>query len=521
MKHLLVRISFLLLISSQAFGQQTHFIYLQTESRDPFYVLLNKKNFSSSSIGYLIIPKLPNGEYNVRLGFAKNAGAEQDYILQVKDNEQGYLVKEFGEKGWALFNLQSLELQYAGAINKDRNNVAALQQAEANEKEKADASLAAVETKRKLDEQTLAVAKEKADAMAMEAKRKADETAAATAKDNTNAAAVEAKRKADEMLAAEEKKKVDEIALAAEKMKTSALALETKKKAEQLTSDVAAEKVRNEAEEAKLVIEKPLVSEPVPVTNIKAIGSLDSRAPRLVNQVRTDSGIIYKYAVTNADGQDTVNAYIKGAMQMVAIIPAEKKEPEPNEMTGRDADSVTKKDPVKFLNMDFKQDSTKADAGLIEPIFNKTNTPPVKENIENKKPDTLTANLEKTLTSIPKWDSHVRMDTIAKQGATATISNINCKAQADDKDFFNLRKKMAAEEGADEMVMLARKTMKEKCFTTLQVRNLSVLFLNDADRYQFLDAAYPFTSDASQFVTLNDLLFDPYYVQRFKAMIRK
>ena len=115
----------------------------------------------------------------------------------------------------------------------------------------------------------------------------------------------------------------------------------------------------------------------------------------------------------------------------------------------------------------------------------------------------------------------VKKDSSLVVASVLKLPNSNCRAEADEKDFFNLRKKMASEDGADEMVMVAKKAMKEKCYSTMQVRNLSVLFLNDADRYQFLDAAYPFTHDAYQYNTLINLLYDNYYVQRFKSMIRK
>ena len=67
----------------------------------------------------------------------------------------------------------------------------------------------------------------------------------------------------------------------------------------------------------------------------------------------------------------------------------------------------------------------------------------------------------------------------------------------------------------------AKKALKEKCYTTEHVRNLSVLFLSDAGKYQFLDVAYPFTYDSYKYSSLVDLLKDNYYIDRFKAMIRK
>ena len=80
---------------------------------------------------------------------------------------------------------------------------------------------------------------------------------------------------------------------------------------------------------------------------------------------------------------------------------------------------------------------------------------------------------------------------------------------------------MVAEDDPDEMLNVARKSFKEKCFNTVQVKNLSVLFLTDETKYRFLDTAYPYTSDPQQFKSLVDQLTDSYYINRFNAMIRE
>jgi hypothetical protein len=46
---------------SPANAQQNHFIYIQAENNQAFYVKLDKKVLSSSVSGYLIIPKLTDG----------------------------------------------------------------------------------------------------------------------------------------------------------------------------------------------------------------------------------------------------------------------------------------------------------------------------------------------------------------------------------------------------------------------------------------------------------------------------
>lgn len=103
--------------ASFAKGQQVYFVYLQTENRQPFYARLNEKLYSSSASGYLIIPKLQNGEYNFVLGFPKNEWPVQNITVMVNNRDLGFSFKNFAEKGWGLFNFQSMEILMATAGN--------------------------------------------------------------------------------------------------------------------------------------------------------------------------------------------------------------------------------------------------------------------------------------------------------------------------------------------------------------------------------------------------------------------
>ena len=106
-------VSFFVLFSFGLVAQQNHFIYLQTENKQPFYVKLDKKLLSSSASGYLIVPKLQDGAYTLTIGFPKNIWPEQNITCSVNKKDDGYLLKNFGDKGWGLFNLQTLEVVMA------------------------------------------------------------------------------------------------------------------------------------------------------------------------------------------------------------------------------------------------------------------------------------------------------------------------------------------------------------------------------------------------------------------------
>lgn len=105
-------------------AQQNRFIYIQTENRQPFYVKLDKKVFSSSNTGYVIIPQLTDGSYTLQVGFPKNEWAEQSIPCTVDKKDAGYMLKNFGDKGWGLFNLQTLEVLMAGSGSSTKAAVA-------------------------------------------------------------------------------------------------------------------------------------------------------------------------------------------------------------------------------------------------------------------------------------------------------------------------------------------------------------------------------------------------------------
>ena len=99
-------------------AQQNHFIYIQTDNKQAFYVRVNEKYYSSSSTGYMIIPKLVNGTYSLSIGFPKNEWPLQVIPVVVNNNDQGFSLKNFGEKGWGLFNMQTMEVAMGGTVQR-------------------------------------------------------------------------------------------------------------------------------------------------------------------------------------------------------------------------------------------------------------------------------------------------------------------------------------------------------------------------------------------------------------------
>ena len=138
---------------------------------------------------------------------------------------------------------------------------------------------------------------------------------------------------------------------------------------------------------------------------------------------------------------------------------------------------------------------------------------PAGSNAWQKPPAAPVAAAEKKFLDIPVTAA----DTLAKK----TVPANTCSRKAGESDFLRLRKKMAASTTDDGMIREARKGFEEKCYTVKQVRNLGALFLNDAAKFQFFEAATNYISDAENLPLLGDDLKNEYYLRRFKKVLEE
>ena len=105
--------------------------------------------------------------------------------------------------------------------------------------------------------------------------------------------------------------------------------------------------------------------------------------------------------------------------------------------------------------------------------------------------------------------------------SSVPVRNSNCTEVAGDNDFVKLRKRMAAQNSDALMIQTARKAFSARCYTTLQIRNLSTLFLNDQTRFQFFQMAFAFVYDPANYNILEDQLLDENYKERLRSLLRQ
>lgn len=462
-------------VCSHLFAQEKHFIYIQADNKQPFYVILNGKNYSSSSIGYIILSKLDNGNYTITIGFPKNIYPEQNFDLSIDNRDYGYALKNLGDKGWGLFDLKTLDVVKANTNTSERN-ITAVQPAKPNPFGEMlsdvvnDSTLTKNNVVSRIDTN--------ASAANVEVDTVNKQTAASAA---TN---VEGENTPDSTAvvtnAEQEDDNTDSTAVAAN---------ETTKQEE------------NEDTSASL-------------------SDFDTKGIIKAEESNTTDGTNLVFIDFNKSVNDTIRVFI----------PSSASDSNRSEETTVEPSTVT------------TTAKTAADSNAIESLPKTNNPAPANNNIatlenitsSNDKGDSSSKEAGKQVTN-PFYNGTVsnnndNANTEATQQtqtdsstATATDKSMvrsSCDDMANDKDITKLKRKLVTETETDVMIQTVKKGLKGKCISTDNVRELGRLFISDESRYSFFDAIYPYVYDYGDFSSLENQLFDNYYRNRFKALLR-
>ena len=497
-------------------AQQSRFIYLQTENKQPFFVKLDNKILNSYPLGYLIIPKLEDGLYSFVIGFPET-NYEEEFNCSIKNKDLGFIIKNAGEKQWQLLNVQTLTVIIPGDIvtkpvttyeketdpfstmlanvvhdstilRKDvSKEIPKEKSKDQNQKDSATNVVATIDVTTSKQDKTLMNDSSKKDSSKeitfLKPDKQEQKDTIKTIVSNTDVAI----NKPDNTVMGDSNKK--DIAKEMLPEKSSDINQKDTAKIIPLNSDVVLSK------SDKTVLsdagKKDVVKEALPEKSNNEVTknnySLQSSIPN--NDVAIVRSVIKrKLKKSSKDGVELmyVDDYGEAKDTIRIFIPSDKK---------------------KQNEEEIKTTEVVVTAPVTQPVTQPDN----KQNV-NEKPDDKISTPQKDIIK-PTVKEPVFIN--------SPMINSDCKNFATDEDFLKIRKKMVAENNDEDMIRAAKKVFKTKCFTTEQIKNLSVLFLKDEGKYMFFDAAYPFASDSDQYYTLEKQLTDAYYITRFKAMIHK
>lgn len=499
-------------------AQQDRFLYLQTENRQPFFVIIENGIFNSSPLDYLIIPKLDEKLYSLVIGFP-DSNYELEFNCSIKNKDIGYIIKNTGDRQWKLLNLQTQNFIIAADI-KIKKEIAY---------EKATDAFSIMLANAVRDSSILLTDVTKS-IIAKNLNEQNHQDTLKTFTTNNDATL----SKVDNSLGKDSTSKevagrIPEIPDGVHKKDTapqiiSITEVPTATSDKQLKIDSIN---RNDAAK-ELPAQKPVVQNQKDtmqiVSNEATIGnSVKNNKSRKRNKLLQDSAGIRKGVAKaakperiseNKDTIQNVNADNAAVLRSIIKRKIKSNNKEGIEMVYIDNDGNTK-DTIKLFIVNDKKKKNDAEIKVPEQIITASG---------EKKPDTLSLKVidrKKALYKITKEEREIINEANSESVIRSAMINSDCKTFAADEDFLKVRKKMVAENNDEEMIKVAKKTFRSKCFTTQQIKNLSVLFLKDEGKYMFFDAAYPFVSDSDLYYTLENELSDNYYITRFRAMIHK
>ena len=107
-----VLIAWAVLAGLRLAAQSPYFIYLQSEPAASFSVTCKGRTVRSSQSGYLIIPNLTDSVLQLVVSFPGQTHPDHSFMVHTQYNDQGYLLKDYGEKGWGLLDWRKLVVTY-------------------------------------------------------------------------------------------------------------------------------------------------------------------------------------------------------------------------------------------------------------------------------------------------------------------------------------------------------------------------------------------------------------------------
>jgi hypothetical protein len=458
---LIIFLLFALVLSIKA--QQNRFIYIQTESKQTFYVKMDKKILSSSASGYIIISKLIDSTYNISFGFPKNEWPEQNVTIMVTGADAGYLLKNFENKGWGLLNLQTQQVLMPERKPQDP------QASDTQFNEDAFSNILSAVVNDPSIRQKRVIIKDTITA------------------DNTITGSLEVKPvikdTASVNIAVVVKNETKETI---NKQKTDLQDTAFVDKAAMINTKL---NPGNKDETAPLVVQekKTIEKNKIAISKLNADTAVD--------------GIRMAYLDISKQNVDTVKVFIPfndKSINKESVIVVENK---------------IEKPAVKPVLIQPKAESKNKDSRFIDMELPNPN---LKQEINSPKADTIMiAEKQPVETELAADSSKNELESKVK------MVKSDCKILATHDEFLELRKIMAAENTDEAMKNAARKQFKNSCFTTEQIKNLGVLFITEEEKYKFYVAAYPFVSDSQNFGLLQQELKDNYFVIRFRAMLNQ
>jgi hypothetical protein len=457
----------LLMATFPALAQERHFIYLQADNEQAFYLKVAGETRSSTPAGYIILPRLVDSSIEFVVGFPLNKYPEYSFRVGGIEHDRGYALKDFGSKGWGLFDLQSMDVSMGKPVSKGDPLV----------KPK---PIAAVR-----DSFATILASVVGDSAVMDASLIVKQSELETKPAILTPTRTDSGMAKPSAPAAVQRRSVDSAT-------AIAIVADRKQPVQSLPqrSDTATLATKAGTEKEIVPYEKPSKNQNDTIGTVRM--TLPETLPvRAATATKDTLTAPMKQTTVRPLRQDTASITLSGkplpADTSTAVrtqtAPASQAAPRP----------VYAAVPKKLLEF--------SDSSGWQIVFS--------DRDDQGKLDTVSI-----------WvPSRGYLSPGAPGSGTARPERTDCQGMVSVSELGQLRRRMEAIPDEDAKVAAALREFRLRCFTTEQVRSLLVVFFREEGRFKLLDAAYPRIFDPQVFLSLEAVLKDPYFIHRFRKLV--
>lgn len=449
------------LCCSTGFAQeasQKYFIYIQNETGSPFYVKKDNQVLSSTHAGYIIIPQLKEGKYQLTIGLPGNQVPEASFDVDLSGSgDKGFLLKA-ADKKLHLYALKDLSAVKPVAVaSAAGNRIVDIPEPEPKPKPKA---------------------AEKTESL--------DDLLATQSSENTSSPSAD---------------------------KTSPPPADTSDFAKML-NEITGKNTPAVAQATPAEPQQEEVQKPTPQPEETVVASTPPVDSNTGNQPEQEFDQLAEQ-VTKSPEEPATKPAPKSepatSKPDLSFITFPEKENTANQSTpavsapAPATDSAAGLEEGRRLEREQrrKERQAKRAAKKAEDDVDFANMQPVDNTPVNTPSTETTENNDATK-------------------ATAGIPNSDCQKLADEDQFQKVRRKMASRTDDAGIFKVAEKSLKDaECYSAQQIQSLTYLFASDEYKYKFLELAYPHVYDSVHYPALVKTLNSSYYKGRFNALVGK
>jgi hypothetical protein len=86
-----------------------HFVFIEAEGQQPFYLKKNGETYSSTGTGFIILSKLNTKDIEFVIGFPNNIFPEVAFKVKELTKDRGFYLKQAEGKVWVLVDRSNAE----------------------------------------------------------------------------------------------------------------------------------------------------------------------------------------------------------------------------------------------------------------------------------------------------------------------------------------------------------------------------------------------------------------------------